>query len=241
MLAAYAAGDQALPFQPGDFVEVRDGESWQRCVVSGKYRPESRDYPVSCGPRDLFAPSGSARIRARKPAPEDFKIASETAAALALLPRPGHRLGARYGTREPRLCGSRTEPAAGAILPAQAKQYFICEAEAEGATSLVLVTNVKIEVAPGRVFNSQTDSGHAGIEPTQKVYDIRGSYTHYDCRQPSESANAFTRTHNCNAFEEPAAQGLCFKSTFGDWHCVMHDMHADILNPRQYLLPPTGN
>jgi len=113
--------------------------------------------------------------------------------------------------------------------------------EVEGVTGLVLATNVTIDVAQGRVFNYNTDSGHVGIDPKQAVYDIRGSYTHYDCRQSGTGENAFARTHNCSAFDEPAAQGLCFKNTFGDWHCIMHDLHADIMNPRQHLLPPAGN
>jgi hypothetical protein len=129
----------------------------------------------------------------------------------------------------------------GALSPAQAIQYFLCEVEVEGVTGLVLVTNVTVDVAQGRVFNYNTDSGHVGIDPKQTVYDIRGSYTHYDCRQSGMGENAFARTHNCSAFDEPAAQGLCFKNTFGDWHCIMHDLHADIMNPRQHLLPPAGN
>jgi hypothetical protein len=112
--------------------------------------------------------------------------------------------------------------------------------EVESVTGLVLVANVKVEIAPRRNFNSQVDSGHAGINPNQPVYDIRGSYTHYDCRQPGARENAFARTHNCSAFEEPAAEGVCFKNTFGDWHCTMYDLHADIMNARQRLLPPGG-
>jgi hypothetical protein len=129
----------------------------------------------------------------------------------------------------------------GALSPPQARQYFICEAEVEGVTGMVLITKVRIEVAPGRSFNYTTDSGHVGIDPKSPVHDIRGSYTRYDCHQPAMAQNAFARTHNCSALDEPAAQGLCFKNTFGDWHCAMHDPHADILNPRQNLLPPEGN
>jgi hypothetical protein len=71
--------------------------------------------------------------------------------------------------------------------------------------------------------------------------DIRGSYTHYDCRQTTAGESAFARTHNCSAFDERAAEGLCFKNTFGDWHCGMHDMQADIMNARQHVLSPAGN
>jgi hypothetical protein len=234
-------GGKIQTFKPGDYVEVRDGASWESCIVSGKYRPESSDYPASCGTKDLFAPSDASHIRPRKPTAGEIRIAEETTAALARLPRPGKGPGSRYGTREPKTCVSRKEPAGWALSPVQARQYFICEVEVEGVTGLVLVTNVSIEVAPGRAYNHNTDSGHFGIDPKQTVNDIRGSYTHYDCNQPVARENAFARTHNCSAFDEPAAQGLCFKDTFGDWHCIMHDLHADIMNPRQHVLPPAGN
>ena len=236
-----AAGGALHHFKPGDYVEVMDGTSSQACMVSGKYRAASSDYPVSCGTKELFVPSGAAHIRPRKPTAAEIRIAEETAAALAQLPRPGKGPGSRYGTREPKTCASRMEPAGGAISPEQARQYFICDVEVEGVTGLVLVTNVKIEVAPGRIFNYNTDSGHTGIDPRQIVYDIRGSYTHSDCHRTAAGDSAFARTHNCSAFDEPAAQGLCFKNTFGDWHCSMHDMHADIMNARQHVLPPPGN
>jgi len=177
---------------------------------------------VSCGTKELFVPSGAVHIRPRKPTEDEVRIAAETTAALAL-PRPGRGSGSRYGTREPKTCVSRKEPSGSALSPAQARQYFTCDAEVEGVTGLVLVTNVRIEVAPGRGFNYNTDSGHTGIDPKQIVYDIRGSFTHYDCRQSPAGESAFARTHNCSAFDEPAAQGLCFKNTFGDWHCSMHD------------------
>jgi hypothetical protein len=238
----YALGEGRIQsFKPGDYVEVRDGTSWQACVVSGNYRPESSDYSVTCGTKERVAPSGTAHIRLRKPTVDEIRIAAETNAALARLPRPGRGLASRYGTREPKVCASRKEPAGSALSPVQARRYFTCDAEVEGVAGLVLVTNVRVEVAPGRGFNYNTDSGHAGIDPQEIVYDIRGSYTHYDCRQAAAGESAFARTHNCSAFDEPAALGLCFKNTFGDWHCTMHDMHADIMNPKQHLLPPEGN
>jgi hypothetical protein len=228
-------------FRPGDFVAVRNGNVWQPCVVSSEYHSATRDYLVSCGAQDLFVPGDGAHMRARKSTPEDVRAAAETDGALQRRPRPGNGPGVRYGTREPRECPSRAEPVKGAPSPEQARQYFICEIEAERVTSLTLVTGVKLEVAPSRTFNFTTDSGHPAIDSRQPVHDIRGSFKHYDCREPRSSDNAFARAHNCSAFEERSAQGICYKNTFGDWHCMMRDLNADILHPSENLLPPEGN
>src|SRR5580698_4148065 len=107
-------GSTLRQFQPGDYVAVMDGTSWQTCVVSGQYRQASHDYPVSCGTRELFAPSGPGHIRPRKPTAGEIRIAAETTAALARLRQPGTGLGSRYGARSPKNCVSRTEPAQGA-------------------------------------------------------------------------------------------------------------------------------
>ncbi len=227
-------------FKTGAYVDVLTGGSWRACVISGSYRAETNEYPVSCEAQDLMAKGDAAHLRMRKPTVEDVRVASETAAALARGPRTG-KLGGRYGTREPKVCESRSEPAKGPISAQQAREYFICDTEGLRATSMVLVTNVKIEVAQGRKYNAQTDSRHASIDQAQPVFDIRGSYRHYDCYAPGAADNAFARTHNCSAFDELSAQGLCFKNTFGDWHCVMYDLQADILNPRKNQLPPEGN
>ena len=111
-------GSTLRQFQPGDYVEVMDGTSWQTCMVSGQYRQASRDYPVSCGTKELFVSSGPTHIRSRKPTAEEVRMTAETTAALARLPqrlgkgrselglarrsppvprsRVRHRIGARY-------------------------------------------------------------------------------------------------------------------------------------------------
>ncbi|MBZ5604606.1 MAG: hypothetical protein LAO79_20080 [Acidobacteriia bacterium] len=219
-------------FKPGSYVDVSGAGA---CVVASEYRPATEDYRVSCGARDQFA--HRSQLRARTPTAEDLRVTAEIKAALARLPRRGGGIGARYATREPRACKSRKDP----LTAESARAYFICDAETEGATSLVLVTKVKIEIAPARSFNPTTDAAHQGIDPKQPVVDIRGSFTHYDCRQASPGDNAFARTHNCSAFDEPAAHGICYRNTFGDWRCRMHDLQADILGARQHVLPPESN
>ena len=140
-------------------------------------------------------------------------------------------IGARFDTRDPTSCASRKEPAKGALTADQAKQYWLCEAEyMEKAGSpendqLWLDTNVHVEVGKGRPFNIVTDSGCTpctDIDPSQPVYPIRGSYTAWKCVSvhPCCGINV-APGKNCFKGENPAATGMCFRSTFGDWHCVL--------------------
>src|ERR1035438_9500274 len=80
--------------------------------------------------------------------------------------------GARFDTRDPQSCASRKEPAKGALTAAQAKQYWLCEAEvmvkagSPENDQLWLNTNVIVEVGKGRPFNSHTDSDDSAIDPS---------------------------------------------------------------------------
>jgi hypothetical protein len=142
------------------------------------------------------------------------------------LAQPGS--GARFGARDPHTCGSRKEPARGAPTAAQLTQYFICDNEffqPASATGplLYLIDNAKVEVGKGRPFSIVTDA-YTDVDPSQTVYPIRGSYTQYQCsvpQPPSAPFNAPKAGKNCFKYEAPAATGICYKSTFGEWHCKM--------------------
>src|ERR1051326_1322774 len=71
-------------------------------------------------------------------------------------------IGAKYQSRDPHTCASRGAPAKGPISVAQAKQYFICDAEGESRSAvsdstLHLVTGVSVQVGAGRPFMMGTD------------------------------------------------------------------------------------
>jgi hypothetical protein len=142
---------------------------------------------------------------------------------------------AKYGTRPLRTCASRKEPTRGAPSAQQATQYFACEAEHEsGADLLYLVSDVKVEVAPGRPFNILTDSFDA-IDVRQPVYDIRGSFTAYQC---SKIGMMYKKGQNCNSGQQPQAKGICYKDTFGEWHCKMLDRNAEFTKTNGPPPPP---
>lgn len=156
-------------------------------------------------------------------------------AASALLPATDS-IGRPYGAREPKTCASRQAPAHGALSSAQAAEYFTCDAEYEsGANLLYLVTDAKIQVAPApRPFNIRTDS-FKGVDPKQPVYDIRGSFTGYQC---SKIGMLYKQGANCNMGQQPQAQGSCYRDTFGEWHCRMLDIKNSGYNTTN-VAPPT--
>ena len=94
--------------------------------------------------------------------------------------------GAPYGARDPSVCASRKAPVKGAPTIDQAKAYFYCDTELANGY-LYLVADVKIEVAPGsRPFNILTDTTGI-IDPKQPIYNIRGSYSFYQCVNPANA------------------------------------------------------
>lgn len=249
----------AHTFRVGDYVDAQYAGQWlpgqvkelQYYGAGGRCSPPSATcstvgaYIVtfviipSNGPQDLTL--SLTDVRARVATVEDKRVAVETAAALARQPH-GNTLGAKYGTRDPRTCSSRTAPAHGAPSAEQARQYVICELEqGDGAGPLSLVTNVKVQVAsvshaPNQFVKEITT---ARIDPREPIWDLRGSFTSYHCKSLGSltASNDFARTHNCSMSDQPSATGYCYKDTFGDWHC---GMLGAATNERPNVLPPGG-
>jgi hypothetical protein len=241
-LAGAVQPAQAQPFRVGDYVDFQSGGTWTPCMVTKPL--QNNGYGVSCGVTDYTTVADPQYIRSRVATADDQRIAAETATALARLPRPGNGPGAAYNTREPKTCATRSAPARGAPSAEQARQYFICDAEHVLAVNLSLVANVKVQVAPVVHPVAQVmilKASVSDIDPNQPVWDIRGSFTQYQCGRPASWDNAFARTHNCTVTEMSTAAGFCYKNTFGDWHCGMTDPAFTNVNTRQHVLPPESN
>jgi hypothetical protein len=149
--------------------------------------------------------------------------------------------GAKFGARDPRTCASMKTPARGAPTGDQLKQIFICESENVSSSIasgelLHLVTDVNIEVAKGRPFQMRTDAW-PDIDPSQLVYPIRGSYVMWQCVALGRINGE--RGKNCTKADQPHASGVCYKDTFGDWHCKFMDGNAGNPGMQRYP-PPTG-
>jgi hypothetical protein len=129
--------------------------------------------------------------------------------------------GAVFGARDPSVCASRKAPVKGAPTIDQAKAYFYCDTEVSNGY-LYLVANVKIEVAPSaRAFNILTDTTGV-IDPKYPIYNVRGSYTAYQCVNPAVATpGQFPPGKNCNSSDVANGTGMCYRDSFADWHCVM--------------------
>jgi hypothetical protein len=155
--------------------------------------------------------------------------------------------GKPFGARDPRTCPSRKA----APSAAQARLYFICDEElvanpTQPGGQLQLVTDVKVEVGTGRPFNYQSDSfgwaTNLGIDPSQTVYPIRGSFTTWICLKLGYAGAFGSPGQNCTKAPQPAGKGICFKTAFGEWHCTMSEgqVGIDDKGAVQRYPPPTG-
>ena len=155
-----------------------------------------------------------------------------------LTQQPPSGNGKRFGTRDTRDCSL----AADHPTPAQIQQAFICGEENVVPSSsfgdrIDLVSEVNLQVSKGRPYNMATDA-FKGIDVTQRVYDVRGFYIHWQCRTWTADPNPMLPQpgRNCYKFPAPAAIGIAFRDTFGNWHVPVVGEGGDTIH---YFPPPT--
>ena len=122
-----------------------------------------------------------------------------------------------YQARNPRVCGKVMNPPSAA----QAAALVQCSTESDSSGSatplLTLTTEVNVEIGAGRDYIAEINTPVA-IDPSAKVYPIRGRGVLWQCMPIAES----TAGQNClNYPPTTQATGFCFKTTFGDWECEM--------------------
>jgi len=145
--------------------------------------------------------------------------------------------GAKYGTRDPRICKDKTQPRKGALSAEQARQYFICGAEYILAGKLYLIENVTVQVGEARPYNPNEDINFPNINTKFPIYPIRGSFKKYICDPIYLDRSNLNR--NCSIYNYPNAKGACYKDNFGDWSCGMTDATTSELVESD-APPPTG-
>ncbi len=158
----------------------------------------------------------------------------------ALQAQTPNGVGARYGARDPSTCKSRTAPPTAGNV----RQYVHCGMEGvDAGGNLVLLTNVTVQMASPRAFLYQQDSGKDKIDVRAPVIDIRGGYKSYQCGKPvlSVAMGVVTTTPGtCNSYDQPVAQGACYKDTFGDWNCYLVGNRPASISQVTGQKPPTG-
>lgn len=144
--------------------------------------------------------------------------------------------GARFGARDPHVCGSTKASGNGPPSAAVAREAFLCATEQVSASTLYLAENVKIEVAAkGSPYNPNLHN-MSKVDVDVPMYAVRGSYTRYQCSAVSDYMKNAGK--NCNVYQQPEASGICYKTTFGDWKCSLLDLNHNKQEPN--MAPPAG-
>lgn len=148
-------------------------------------------------------------------------------ASLAAFPAfAGSGVGASFGTRDPLACSSRREPLRGAPSPQLAATYMRCNSERVWMNDLYLYENLRLEIGAGQAYSISSVSRNSlpEIDPAYPVYPIRGAYQEYRCHDPRLG---FVRAgRNCDRYDVRDGRGACYRTTFGDWSCVI--MNPDL-------------
>lgn len=234
--AATPAVTQQVPnFHPGDPVDFYTFGKWIPCTIASPL--SAGTYSVHCGSIDLRA----------KPDPRELRIhiipppGVQSAFGFQTAPAPdavsiNETAGARFGTRDPRLCNRG--PAR--FAAEEAKEIFICDAEHEFDGSLFLVSEVSLELSAPRPFNPALDAQKPGIDSAQPVMDLRATYNNFQCSPLPASHLDNPNNRNCIQFRATNAAASCFKIASGDWHCLPSNSSvATMASTGKSVGPPT--
>jgi hypothetical protein len=131
-----------------------------------------------------------------------------------------------------------SKPAKGPPSNAQALEYLKCTMEIETSGNLYLLQDLTVQVAQkGRPYNPRAPIRN--IDTDYPVFDIRGSYVRYQCDRVYSGGSLSNVGKNCNSYDQPKAEGVCWKTTFGDWGCNMMDLnHSGSQYQKRNLAPP---
>lgn len=149
-------------------------------------------------------------------------------------------VGAKYGARDPRSCADTKAPARGAMTAALATKYVICSSEGVKSDYLYLVEGITtVQVGGGVPYNPRTYPYATDIDTKALIYPFRaGAYKSYQCA--AVAATSDNKGYNCNIYPYPNANGVCMKTTFGDWSCTLSYQSVERSQIENNVPPPTG-
>ena len=132
----------------------------------------------------------------------------------------------RFGTRAPRVCAEmRNAPSS-----AEAAALIQCRQEDIRTRDIVLLENLVVQIGAPQPYAYNAHSRLTGVDTTSQVYPIRGRFRRYSCDvvQVIAVLNSDNHGKNCSYVDKTAAEGFCWKTTFGSWECNMDDIsHND--------------
>jgi hypothetical protein len=127
-----------------------------------------------------------------------------------------------YGARNPVAC--RNIVLASVPTAAQAAEMVQCNHELinSGSGELWLLENLRITVGAATPFvaaYSQWVMAEADVR--SRVYPLRGSFTRSVCKSRRDAAIYGNADLNCYEKDVADAKGVCWKTSFGDWRCLL--------------------
>lgn len=128
-----------------------------------------------------------------------------------------------WGARAPGSCPSIAPKAAPS--PAQVATMVRCRHESisSGSGELRLMENLNVAVGESMPFVAAYNSYVMPEADTKsRVYPIRGSFTWVVCKSRKDAAIYGNPDKNCYETDVPEAKGVCWKTTFADWRCLLN-------------------
>lgn len=134
--------------------------------------------------------------------------------------RPGD--ATPWGARDPGACPSIRPK--GAPSAAQVMTMLRCRHEMieRDGGELVLMEKLSVAVGGPMPFVAAYNSWVMPEADTRsQVYPIRGSFTWSHCKTRHDAGIYGNPDLNCWEADVPTAKGVCWKTTFGDWSCLL--------------------
>ena len=141
-----------------------------------------------------------------------------TASAADISPAPP-TFNEQFQTRNPRTCSKVTH------VPSSSEAAIMAQCEQEAASNtggsspvFLLATDVVLEMGTPKAFNPGVDNYLDDVDPSAKVYPLRGASTGYSCTP----VNPYNQGKNCSkSFGGQVGQGSCWHTQFHEWRCLM--------------------
>lgn len=156
-------------------------------------------------------------ISACKSGPAEASAGSGASAA-DLSPAPP-TFNQQFQVRNPRVCAKVTH------VPSVAEATVMVQCEQEAGSNaggsspvFLLATDVVVQMGSPKAYTPGVDNYWDDIDPSARVYPLRGSSTGYTCTP----VNGYNKGKNCTKSSGgQVGQGSCWHTQFNEWRCRM--------------------